>query len=50
MGDYLAYNFGVRAVPTFLIFDATGQPMGRHIGIATAGTLTELLDEVAKEL
>jgi thioredoxin-like negative regulator of GroEL len=49
VGNYLAYNFSVRAVPTFIMFDAAGQPVAHHVGIATAGTLAGLLSEATEE-
>lgn len=49
VGNYLAYHFAVRAVPTFLMFNAAGQPLGRHVGIASGKMLDALLNESLKE-
>jgi hypothetical protein len=49
VGNYLAYNFSVRAVPTFIMFRADGHFAGRHTGIATERTLEGLLQEATKE-
>lgn len=45
LGNALAYQFQVRAVPTFLLFSPQGELWGRHVGIATAGRLANLLNE-----
>lgn len=44
LGNALAYEFQVRAVPTFLLFSPQGEVVARHVGIATAGRLANLLD------
>lgn len=48
LGNALAYQFQVRAVPTFLMFSPQGDLVGRYVGIATAGRLANLLSEVTE--
>lgn len=43
LGNSLAYRFQVRAVPTFLLFTAQGELVGKHVGLATSGRLANLL-------
>ncbi|GAB4403812.1 MAG: hypothetical protein Kow00123_15220 [Anaerolineales bacterium] len=45
LGNALAYQFQVRAVPTFLLFTPDGELAAKHVGIATAGRLASLLSE-----
>ncbi|MDH7488352.1 MAG: thioredoxin family protein [Anaerolineae bacterium] len=45
LGNALAYQFQVRAVPTFLLFSPDGELAAKHVGIATAGRLASLLSE-----
>jgi hypothetical protein len=49
LGNRLAYQFGARAVPTFLMFDNRGQISGRHVGIATSTALSTLAENASKE-
>ncbi len=49
LGNQLAYQFSVRAMPTFLMFDGQGNLAGRHVGIATAAALSDLAENASKE-
>jgi len=49
LGNTLAYQFQVRAVPTFLLFAPHGELVAKHVGVASAGRLTSLLDEGMEE-
>ena len=49
LGNRLAYQFGARAVPAFLMFDNSGQIAGRHVGIATSAALSTLAETASKE-
>ncbi len=49
LGNRLAYQFGVRAVPTFLMFDGHEGIAGRHVGIATPAALSTLAETALKE-
>lgn len=35
--------FGVRRIPTLIVFDATGTEQWRHVGLAAAGTIADAL-------
>lgn len=49
IGNALAYQFQVRAVPTFLLFAPEGALAAKHVGVATAGRLANLLNELTEE-
>ncbi len=48
LGNALAYQFQVRAVPTFLLFTPEGELIAKHVGIATAGRLANLLSSIGE--
>lgn len=48
LGNALAYQFQVRAVPTFLLFTPEGELIAKHVGIATGGRLANLLSEASE--
>jgi len=49
LGNQLAYQFNARAVPTFLMFDRSGNLAGRHVGVATSASLNNLLAQALEE-
>ena len=49
LGRQMASRYAIRAVPSFLMFDSSGNLSGRHIGIAKTGTLSGLFNQAAKE-
>lgn len=46
-GRAAAARYGVRAVPTFVIFDGRGQPVAQSIGLPNRQQLLTLLETLA---
>jgi hypothetical protein len=43
VGRRVAQDYGVRSVPTFLIFDGEGTLMGREVGFPNRGRIESLV-------
>jgi len=43
MGREMAHRYGVRGVPTFLIFDGQGELVGRQVGFPNRGEIKALV-------
>jgi thioredoxin-related protein len=43
VGREVAQDYGVRSVPTFLIFDGEGTLMGREVGFPNRGRIKSLV-------
>ena len=43
MGREAAHHYGVRGVPTFLIFDGQGELIGRQVGFPNGGEIRALV-------
>jgi thioredoxin-related protein len=43
VGRKVAQDYGVRSVPTFLIFDGEGTLMGREVGFPNRGRIKSLV-------
>lgn len=46
-GRAAAARYGVRAVPTFVIFDGRGQPVAQSVGLPNRQQLLTLLETLA---
>lgn len=49
-GRAAAARYGVRAVPTFVIFDGRGQPVAQSVGLPNRQQLLTLLETLAGEM
>ncbi|MDH7486557.1 MAG: hypothetical protein QHJ81_09825 [Anaerolineae bacterium] len=49
-GRAAAARYGVRAVPTFVIFDGRGQPVAQSVGLPNRQQLQTLLETLAGEV
>ena len=43
MGQEIAHRYGVRGVPTFLIFDGQGELIGRRVGFPNRSDIKALV-------
>jgi thioredoxin-related protein len=43
MGREIARHYGVRGVPTFLVFDGQGELVGRQVGFPNRSEITALV-------
>jgi thioredoxin-like negative regulator of GroEL len=48
-GRTAAARYGVRALPTFVVFDAEGAPVAQSAGLPDRKALSELLGSLAAE-
>ena len=48
VGRQLAARYGVRGVPTFLLFDGSGQMIHSQVGRLDAGQIKEKIDSLGR--
>ena len=49
IGGVAAARYGVRAVPTIIVFDAEGKPVAQSTGLPDTGELRALLGSLVEE-
>jgi len=49
IGGIAAARYGVRAVPTFVVFDSAGNAVAQSVGIPNSKELRALLQSLAEE-